>query len=84
MRRVEEKGCACRQAKRHVTACNNAKSMTDCPAEVKRALERMQLDIDTKQDEALISAWVDYLLREMGVEEKWQNPAKRLRSLASG
>ena len=61
--------------------------MTDCPAEVKRALERLQLDIGTTQDEALASAWVDYLLRKMGAEEKedqWQNPAKRLRSLASG
>jgi len=61
--------------------------MPDCPAEVKRALERLQLDIGTEQDEALTSAWIQYLLQEMNAEEKedqWQNPAKRLRSLASG
>ena len=50
---------------------------------MQRALERLQLNVGTKQDEVLASAWVDYLLREMGAEEKWHHPAKRLRRLAS-
>lgn len=58
-----------------------------CPFEVKKALERVQLEIANSQDERLIANWLDWLTaHQMTVSEKCpeESPTKRLRSLVEG
>jgi len=54
-----------------------------CPAPVEKAMERIQCEIGTPQDEQLVSAWFDWLIaQQMTPEDKWQTeiPAKRRRN----
>ena len=48
-------------------------------------MERIQLNIAAPNDEALVSAWLDWALAQNGVEDKEcpERPAKRLRKLVS-
>ena len=59
----------------------------DClPAPVKKAMERIQCEIGTPQDEQLVSAWLDWAIsQQMLPEDKWpsETPAKRRRSLVA-
>ncbi len=53
----------------------------ECPAQVQKALERIQLNTNSKADENLVVAWLDWHMpHQMSDAEKWQSPAKRLKS----
>ena len=53
------------------------------PQVVAKALERIQLNVASKQDEQLAAAWLEwYITQQMDDTEKWQTPAKRQRSSA--
>ena len=57
-----------------------------CPEPVQKAIERIQCEVGTPQDEQLVAAWFDWLIKQqMPPEDKWQseNPSKRRRSLAA-
>ena len=57
-----------------------ARSMMECPAPVRAAIERIQLEIPAQGDDALVKTWLDwYVQLQMQPEEKW-SPAKRLKS----
>ena len=54
----------------------------ECSPIVQKALERIQLGMGTPLDELVVSRWMDTIVNEMTVEEKWlaESPLKRLRS----
>jgi hypothetical protein len=58
----------------------------ECPAPVQQAIERIQGNRHNDTDEKLVAAWVDWYVQQQSAEmsdtEKWQSPAKRLRSSA--
>ena len=58
----------------------------NCPTQVQKAIERIQLEIYTKTDEKLVSAWVQWCVQhesEMNdTEKEWETPAKRQRNSA--
>jgi hypothetical protein len=49
---------------------------------VRKAMERIQLDLFDAADEKLVSAWLEWSVQQeqMNDTEKWQSPAKRLKS----
>ena len=51
---------------------------------VRKAMERIQLDSYDAADEKLVAAWIEWSVQQeqMSDSEKWQSPAKRLRSSA--
>ena len=57
----------------------------ECPPHAQKALEHIRLNINTPADEKLVATWLDWYVRqqqEIDDTEKWQSPAKRLRSSA--
>ena len=58
----------------------------ECPAPVKQAMRRINLDVALPQDEKLVSAWLDWVIaQQMMPEDKWpsETPAKRRRNLGA-
>ena len=52
---------------------------------MQKALEHIRLNISTPVDEKLVATWLDWYVQqqqEIDDTEKWQSPAKRLRSSA--
>jgi hypothetical protein len=49
------------------------------PLPVRKAIERIQLDISSRGDETLVAAWVEWSARQglLADREKWQSRGKR-------